>query len=128
MLVLLIVFMITAPLLTTGLPVDLPNVSAEPAPLHDARLVVTVTLEERIFLGERDITDDLERALQQDPAVGRAKAIYIRGDEGARYGVVARVVSAARAAGVASLNLVVEREAPQGAERGPSRHGEYGRP
>src|SRR6188474_1906467 len=56
MLVLLVVFMVTAPLLTTGLRIDLPEVQAAQTPVKDARLLVTVTKEEKVLFGERDVT------------------------------------------------------------------------
>jgi biopolymer transport protein TolR len=108
MLVLLIVFMITAPLLTAGLPVALPNVSGEPAPIHDVRLVISVTAEERIVYDDRDVTDDLQAILSADQRLKRAGTIYIRADRRVAYGAVARVIAAARTAGVANVNLVVE--------------------
>lgn len=110
MLVLLVVFMVTAPLLAAGLPVDLPNVEATEAPMKDAKLVVTVTSDEKILFGEDDVTSRVEDELAHNPRIQREKEIYIRADRNARYAVVARVVAAARAAGVASLNLLVEPE------------------
>jgi biopolymer transport protein TolR len=107
MLVLLIVFMVTAPLLATGLRVDLPNVQAANTPVKDAKLVVSVTKEERLFLGETDVTANLETVLKTNERVQSEKELYIRADEQAHYGVVARAVAAARAAGVTSLNLLV---------------------
>ena len=112
MLVLLIVFMITAPLLTTGLPVDLPNVDAEPAPVQDSRLVITVLANETVVFEDRDVTEDVAGALRTSGAIAQAKAIYVRADENVRYRAVARVIAASRAAGVADVNLIVEREAP----------------
>ena len=112
MLVLLVVFMVTAPLLTTGLRVELPRVAAEAAPLKDTRLVVTVTRDERILFDERDATATIEEALLRDPRVQAERELYIRADAEARYGVVARVVAAARAAGVDGLNLLVDPEPP----------------
>jgi biopolymer transport protein TolR len=94
MLVLLVVFIVTAPLLTTGLHVDLPEVNAD----------------ERIVFGEQDITADLERVLQANKRVQTEHELYIMADKKAHYGVVARAVAAARAAGVTSLNLLVEPE------------------
>ncbi len=108
MLVLLVVFMVTAPLLAAGLPVDLPEVRAEQTELKDSKLVVTITKEGRVLLGEKDVTGDVEGALTSDPRV--QKEIYIRADKDARYGSVAGVVAAARSAGVSGLNLLVERE------------------
>lgn len=110
MLVLLVVFMVTAPLLATGLRVELPQVRAESAAIKDAELVVTVTKEERVFFGDKDVTADIEGALASSPRVQEEKEVYVRADKGARYGVVARVVAAARAAGIEGLNLVVEPE------------------
>jgi biopolymer transport protein TolR len=110
MLVLLVVFMVTAPLLTTGLRVELPNVEANEAPSKDTKLVVTVTKEEKIFFGETDVTDRIEDELAQNPRVQKEKELYIRADKNARYGAVARVVAAARKAGVTGLNLLVEPE------------------
>src|SRR5258706_16222359 len=110
MLVLLIVFMVTAPLLATGLRVDLPNVQAANTPVKDAKVVVSVTKEEHLFLGETDVTADLETVLKTNARVQAEKELYIRADEQAHYGVVARAVAAARAAGVTSLNLLVSPE------------------
>jgi len=110
MLVLLVVFMVTAPLLTTGLRVELPEVTAHNTPVRDSKLVVTVTRDERILFGERDVTDSIERVLRDSPRVQRERELYVRADKEARYAAVARVVAAARAAGVDGLNLLVEPE------------------
>jgi biopolymer transport protein TolR len=110
MLVLLIVFIVTAPLLTTGLRIDLPNVQAANTPVKDAKLVVSITKEERVIFGEVDITQNLEAVLRENARVQTEKELYIRADEQARYGIVARAVAAARSAGVTSLNLLVNPE------------------
>ncbi|MFO0593055.1 MAG: biopolymer transporter ExbD [Polyangiaceae bacterium] len=110
MLVLLVVFMVTAPLLTTGLNVELPNVEATNTPVKDAKLIVTVTREEKILFGEDDVTSKVESILAQNPRVQKEKELYIRADKNARYEVVARVVAAARSAGVTGLNLLVTPE------------------
>jgi len=107
MLVLLIVFMVTAPLLATGLRIDLPNVQAANTPVKDAKLVVSITKDERVMLGETDVTANLETELKNNARVQTEKELYIRADEQAHYGVVARAVAAARSAGVTSLNLLV---------------------
>ena len=108
MLVLLVVFMVTAPLLTTGLRIDLPDVKAANTPVKDARLLVTVTKEERVLFGEDDVTDHIDSALRDNARVQKEHELYIRADKAARYGIVATVVAAARASGVESLNLLVE--------------------
>ena len=112
MLVLLIVFMVTAPLLATGLRIDLPNVQAANTPVKDAKLIVSITKDERLLLGETDVTANLESVLQTNARVQTEKELYIRADEQAHYGVVARAVAAARSAGVTSLNLLVNPDEP----------------
>lgn len=110
MLVLLVVFMVTAPLLTTGLKIDLPDVKAANTPVKDARLVVSVTKEERVLFGEDDVTGRILEALEGNSRVQTERELYIRADKNARYGIVAEVVAASRLAGVQSLNLLVEPE------------------
>ncbi len=110
MLVLLIVFMVTAPLLTSGLHIDLPEVQAANTPIKDAKLIVSITKDERILFGEDDVTPNVEKALLENPRVQREHELYIRADKESHYGTVARAVAAARAAGVTSLNLLVEPE------------------
>jgi biopolymer transport protein TolR len=121
MLVLLVVFMVTAPLLTAELHVELPNVENHDAATRDAKLVVTVTRDERILFGETDVTDSVEAVLLRDARVQKEHELYVRADKNAHYGVVARVVAAARAAGVVGLNLLVEPDptAALGARSGP---------
>jgi biopolymer transport protein TolR len=110
MLVLLIVFMVTAPLLTAGLRIDLPDVQATNTPIKDAKLIVSVTRDEKILFGETDVTENLEDVLRTNPRVQAEHELYIRADKDARYGVVARAVAAARMAGVTGLNLLVDME------------------
>jgi len=110
MLVLLVVFMVTAPLLTTGLRIDLPEVKAANTPVKDARLLVTVTKDEHILFGERDVTANVEEEFRSNERVQTESELYIRADKDARYGIVAKVVAAARSSGVKSLNLLVEPE------------------
>ncbi|MCC6558483.1 MAG: biopolymer transporter ExbD [Polyangiaceae bacterium] len=118
MLVLLVVFMVTAPLITAGLRVELPNVEAKEAATKDTKLIVTVTREEKILFGEDDATATIEDVLATNPRVQKEKELYIRADKNARYGAVARVVAAARSAGVEGLNLLVEPEIEGEGDRG----------
>jgi len=110
MLVLLVVFMVTAPLLTTGLRIELPEVKAAQTPVKDSRLLVTVTKDEKVLFGEEDVTGRIDDALKDNARVQKEREIYIRADKNARYGIVAEVVAAARNSGVESLNLLVEPE------------------
>lgn len=113
MLVLLIVFMVTAPLLTTGLKIDLPEVQAATTPVKDSRLLVTVTAEGRVLFGEKDVTGKVPEAFRASKRVQTEQQLYIRADKEARYGVVAEVVAAARNSGVGSLNLLVQPDAEE---------------
>lgn len=110
MLVLLVVFMVTAPLLTAGLRIDLPEVQAAETPVQDALLLVTVTKEGNVLLGETDITGRVPEALRESARVQTERQLFIRADKDARYGVVAEVVAASRSNGVSSLNLLVQPE------------------
>ncbi len=110
MLVLLIVFIVTAPLMTTGIHVDLPEVSAANTPVKDAKLVVTVTKDEHIQFGDVDVTQNIAEVLRTNERVQKEHELYIMADKEARYGIVAKTVAAARAAGVTSLNLLVDAE------------------
>ena len=110
MLVLLVVFMVTAPLLTTGLKIDLPNVQAASTPVEDGRLLVTITAEGKVMFDDRDVTGRAYEEFTANAKVQRERELYIRADKNALYGVVAEVVAAARRSGVDSLNLLVQPE------------------
>jgi biopolymer transport protein TolR len=110
MLVLLVVFMVTAPLLTTGLKIDLPNVDAPNTPAKDGQLLVTITPEGRVLFGDEDVTGQVFQKFSENARVQAERELYIRADKECRYGTVAEVVAAARKSGVESLNLLVEPE------------------
>ena len=119
MLVLLIVFMVTAPLLTSGLHIDLPEVQAANTPIKDAKLILSITKDEKILFGEDDVTKNVEDVLLQNPRVQKEHELYIRADKDSHYGDVARAVAAARSAGVTSLNLLVDPEDTTGPKGHP---------
>ena len=118
MLVLLVVFMVTAPLLSTGLPIELPKAEATNTPVEEEAMVITITKDERVFLGENEITDDIKGALKADQKLQARKELYVQADSGAQYGVVAGVIAEARLQGVEALNLLVE---PAGASGKPKK-------
>ena len=127
MLVLLVVFMVTAPLLVSGLRVELPNVKADTSTVRDTKLVVVIEKDETIHFDDKNVTANVEQVLLESPRIQVERELYIRADKEARYGVVARVVAAARAAGVEGLNLLVQpelveaaREAATGDTKGES--------
>lgn len=108
MLVLLVIFMVTAPLLTTGVHVDLPKVKSAPMPTDDAKMMVIVTADEHVYLGKDEITGSVEEKLKTNARLQQEKELYIQADENVKYGAVLRVMSAARTAGVEKLGMVTD--------------------
>src|SRR5215468_5927952 len=94
MLVLLVIFMVTAPLLTTGVHVDLPKVKSAPMQLDDAKLLVIITSDEHVYLGKDEITGALEDRLKSNARLQEEKELYVQADENVKYGAVLRVMAA----------------------------------
>jgi biopolymer transport protein TolR len=108
MLVLLVIFMVTAPLLTTGVHVDLPKVKSAPMQMDDKKMLVIVDRDEHVYLGKDEITDDVENKLKTNAKLQDEKELYIQADEGVKYGAVLRVMAAARGAGVEKLGMITD--------------------
>lgn len=108
MLVLLVIFMVTAPLLTTGVQVDLPKVKSAPMQTDDSKMLVIITADEHVFLGKDEITAALEDRLKTNARLQEDKELYVQADENVKYGVVLRVMAAARAAGVEKLGMITD--------------------
>ncbi|MCU7905698.1 MAG: protein TolR [Candidatus Thiodiazotropha sp. (ex Epidulcina cf. delphinae)] len=115
MLVLLVIFMITAPLLTQGVTVELPQADAEPLSNEvDEPLVVTVDRAGEMFI---DIGQDKDRPVDPDTLVKRVRAVLkhkpktpvmVRGDSGVAYGRVVEAMVLLQAAGAPSVGLITE--------------------
>ncbi len=109
MLVLLIVFMVAAPLLSVGVPIDLPKTDAKALPSQQEPLTVTVDSEGRVFLQEEEVPiDDLVAKLVAVSDTGYDERIFLRGDENSDYGAVMKVMARVNAAGFSNLNLVTD--------------------
>ncbi|MBX3262741.1 MAG: ExbD/TolR family protein [Labilithrix sp.] len=108
MLVLLVIFMVTAPLLTTGVQVDLPKVKSAPMQTDDSKMLVIVTADEHVYLGKDEITAAIEDRLKTNARLQEEKELYVQADENVKYGVVLRVMAAARSAGVEKLGMVTD--------------------
>jgi len=109
MLVLLIVFMVTAPLLTVGVPVELPETKAAQLVDRDDPLIISVDAEGRMFLQETERTvDTLIVTLQEIKKERPQVTVYIRGDKGIPYGEVMVVMGALVEAGITKLSLVAK--------------------
>jgi biopolymer transport protein TolR len=110
MLVLLIVFMVAAPLLTAGVPVDLPNSQAKPISDEDNKPIeVTVTKDDKVFIGETEVKEDnLINLLKAMTEGNDERRIYIRGDKTLSYGKVMQVIGAVNGAGFNKVALISE--------------------
>ncbi len=109
MLVLLVVFMITAPLLSVGVPVDLPEATANTLKGKDEPLTITVDKEGQIYLLEHPVTlDQLGPRLTAIAGNRDDLRIYVRGDKVVNYGAVMEVIGAINAAGYRRVALVAE--------------------
>lgn len=108
MLVLLVIFMVTAPLLTTGVQVDLPKVKSAPMQTDDSKMLVIVTADEHVYLGKDEITDALEEKLKTNARLKEEKELYVQADENVKYGAVLRVMAAARSAGVEKMGMITD--------------------
>jgi biopolymer transport protein TolR len=116
MLVLLIVFMVAAPLLTVGVPVDLPQTQAPAINEQKEPLVITVNNEGKIYLQETEIADDalvprLKAITNNNPTA----SIYVRGDKAINYGRVLEIMGLVGSAGFTKVSLIAEmpHERPQ---------------
>jgi biopolymer transport protein TolR len=109
MLVLLIIMMVAAPMMTSGVPVDLPRSAASEMPSQTRPITVAVTPEGAIFVDETPVTEtDLITTVGTLATV--EDRIFLRGDTTANYGTVMRVMGMLSAAGYTKIGLVTERE------------------
>ena len=111
MLVLLIVFMVTAPLLTSGVPIDLPQTNAPEMKVEGTKpLTISVTPQGQVYLGEDEIS--LETLLSSVAAAagnaGTQQRLYIRGDATADYGLIMQVMGDLSQAGYARIGLITQ--------------------
>jgi len=109
MLVLLVVFMVTAPLLTVGVPVELPQTQAPPINEPKEPLVITVNRDGAIFIQETTVpVESLIVRLQSITGSNPDAVLYVRGDKEINYGRVLEVMSLVSAAGFRKVSLVAE--------------------
>jgi biopolymer transport protein TolR len=109
MLVLLIVFMVTAPLLTVGVPIELPQTEAAPISEPKEPLTITVNREGAVFIQETDVPiESLIARLQAITGSNPDAVLYVRGDKEINYGRVLEVMSLVSAAGFRKVALVAE--------------------
>ena len=110
MLVLLVVFMVTAPLLSVGLEIELPQSDAKPLQAQEQPLVISIRKDGSVFLQETRVSENtLVKHLTALTAGNNDIAIYIRGDRRLRYAQVLRVMGRINRAGFERISLVTDR-------------------
>lgn len=118
MLVLLIIFMVTAPLMSVGVEVDLPDAEGAPMPIEDEKMLLIVDADSRVYLkivggetqGEKVEVpmDRLEEALSTNAVIQASNEVFVQADQAVPYGFVAQVLAIVRKAGVEKLGLVTD--------------------
>lgn len=109
MLVLLIIFIITAPLMTHSVPIDLPRASSTPTPEKPMTLSVSIDAQGNIYVGSEPVVGEqltarFQAAVAQDPKV----EMHLQADRDVRYEVVAETMSAARRAGLTKIGFITQ--------------------
>ena len=111
MLVLLIIFMVTAPMMIEGVAVDLPQTEAKSVKTSEDPLILTVTQEGGIFLERTEIKpEDLEKRIRSIMKYREDNEILLKGDKDALHGFVVQVMASIKRAGIEKLGIVTEPE------------------
>ena len=109
MLVLLIVFMVTAPMLQTGVDVQLPDAKAQTIPDDTGKLIVTVTKQKRVYIGRMEIPfDEVENKLRANAKLQSDREAYLHADKALSYGDVVKVMAAIKLAGGDKMGLITD--------------------
>ena len=111
MLVLLVIFMVTAPLLTVGVPIELPETKGQQLQTNKEPLTISVNRDGKVFIQETEVKlDEIAPKLRAIAKSGYDEQIFIRGDKGIDYGTVMRVMGRIKTAGFTKVSLVTESE------------------
>ena len=111
MLVLLIIFMVTAPLLTVGVPIELPEAKGQQLQANKEPVTISVDRAGKVFIQETEIKlDEIAPKLKAIAKNGYEEQIFVRGDKGVAYGTVMRVMGRISAGGFRKVSLVTEVE------------------
>ena len=111
MLVLLIIFMVTAPMLTSGVPIELPESKGQQLQTNKEPVTLSVDKSGKVFIQETEIKlDEIAPKLKAIAKNGYDEQIFIRGDKGIDYGTVMRVMGRISAGGFRKVSLVTEVE------------------
>jgi biopolymer transport protein TolR len=109
MLVLLIIFMITAPMMMQGVNVSLPQATSKPLPAETDQLIITINKDNQIFINDYQVTlNFLQERLKKIIENRINREVYLKADKRIAYGMVVRVMSEIKEAGVEKLGMVTE--------------------
>ena len=109
MLVLLIIFMVTAPMMMQGVDVNLPEATNEPLSAQEDPLIISINKDGQVFISDYEVSvDSLGEKLLKILEGRESKEVYLNGDKAVAYGVVARVMSELTAAGIKNLGMVTD--------------------
>jgi biopolymer transport protein TolR len=109
MLVLLIIFMVTAPMLQQGVDVELPRTKAAQMKVDKERMVVTVSKQKNVYINKTAFTlPELQTKLTKIVEKNPGKEVFLRADKSVSYGFVVQVMAAIKEAGVSKLGMVTE--------------------
>jgi biopolymer transport protein TolR len=129
MLVLLIIFMISAPLLTVGVPLQLPKTEAGAMQDQTEPLTVSIRADGTVFLNKTQVPfGSLSPALRDMAGAGLARPIYVRADGRATYAVVAQVMAALSSSGFTNINLITDSGGPSSGAKPSDTPGRTGAP
>ncbi|HYH97689.1 protein TolR [Hyalangium sp.] len=121
MLVLLIIFMVTAPLIQQGVKVNLPEAKATPVEAADKKLVLSIDVSRRVFIGDAEVAlDELEKKLAANAKAQADKEVYLHADRDVPYGVVVEVMAATQRAGITNVGMITDPAAGAAASKGTS--------
>ena len=129
MLVLLIIFMVTAPIIQQGVQVSLPKVKAGALAGEEQQFVVSITRGSEIYLNDAKLSpDELTEKLRAIAMERPDREVFIRADEEVPYGEVIRTMAAIKAAGIENVGMVTEMPTGEPGEAAPrrNRHGDSG--
>jgi len=109
MLVLLIIFMVTAPMMIEGVNVSLPEATSKPLPAKQDPLIITIDKNNQVYINDYQVTLDFLREKLIKILDGRVgQEVYLKADKNISYGIVVRVMSEIKGAGVEKLGMVTE--------------------
>jgi len=109
MLVLLIIFMVTAPMMVQGLDVDLPEATAKSLDSEKEHLVITINKDQQIYINDFEVTVEFLGAKLQKVLQGRTdRDVYLKADKNIPYGIVVKVMAEIKGAGVEQLGMITE--------------------